>query len=101
MSFIFVPTISNPKLNQPQIHSKNSIPFPGISIGEILEAGVIGKMDDQKILITLKGISMQADSEVQLNAGDKIQVRVEDIHPQLVLHIVEGGTRKNPISQAT
>ncbi|MGZ3577892.1 MAG: hypothetical protein ACXU98_02645 [Syntrophales bacterium] len=91
MSFIFVPTISDPKLNQPQIHSKNSIRFPGISIGEILEAGVTGKMDDQKILITLKGISMQADSDVQLNAGDKIQVRVEDIHPQIVLRIVEGG----------
>ena len=91
MSFIFVPTISNHKLNPAQIHGKNPIPFPGISIGEILEAGVAEKMGDQKMLITLKGVSMQADSEVQLNAGDKIQVKVEAIHPQLVLRVVEGG----------
>ncbi len=91
MSFIFVPTISNPKLNQAQFHSKNSIPFPNISIGEILEAGVIEKMDNQKMLIMLKGVSLPADSEVHLNAGDKIQVKVETIYPQLVLRIIEGG----------
>ncbi len=91
MSFIFVPTISNPKLNPAQIHGKNPITFPGISIGEILEAGIIDKMGDEKMLITLKGVSMQADSEVQLNAGDRIQVKVETVHPQLVLRIVEGG----------
>jgi hypothetical protein len=91
MSFIFVPTISNPKLNPAQIQSKNPITFPGISIGEILEAGIIDKMGDEKMLITLKGVSMQADSEVQLNAGDRIQVKVETVHPQLVLRIVEGG----------
>jgi hypothetical protein len=91
MPFIFIPTISSHKLNQAQFHSKNSIPFPGISIGEVLEAGVIEKIDDQKMLITLKGISMQADSEVRLNTGDKIQVKVETLHPQLVLRIMESG----------
>jgi hypothetical protein len=91
MSFIFIPTISSHKLNQAQFHSKNSIPFPEISIGEILEAGVIETMKDQKTLITLKGVTMQADSEVHLNAGDKIQVKVETVHPQLVLRIMEGG----------
>ena len=91
MSFIFIPTISSHKLNQAQFHSKNSIPFPGISIGEILEAGVIETMKDQKTLITLKGATMQADSEVHLNAGDKIQVKVESVHPQLVLRIMERG----------
>ncbi|MGO9137370.1 MAG: hypothetical protein ACLP9S_01450 [Syntrophales bacterium] len=91
MAFIVIPTISNPKLNQAQFHSKNSIPFPGISIGEILEAGVIDNMDNQKMLITLKGVSMSADSEVHLNAGDKIQVRVETTYPQLVLRIIGGG----------
>jgi hypothetical protein len=91
MSFIFIPTISSHKLNQAQFHTKNSIPFPGISIGEILEAGVIEKMGDQKMLITLKGVRMQADSEVHLNAGDKIQVKVETLHPQLILRIIEGG----------
>ena len=43
------------------------------------------------MLITLKGVSMPADSEVHLNAGDKIQVKVETIYPQLVLRIIEGG----------
>ncbi len=91
MSFIFIPTISSHKLNQAQFYNNSSTPFPGMSIGEILEAGVIEKIDDQKMLITLKGVSMRADSEVHLNAGDKIQVKVETLHPQLVLRIVEGG----------
>ncbi|MGA2331501.1 MAG: hypothetical protein ABSG75_07060 [Syntrophales bacterium] len=91
MSFIFIPTISSHKLNQAQFYNKSSVPLPGISIGEILEAGVIEKIDDQKMLITLKGISMQADSEVRLNAGDRIQVKVETLQPQLVLRIMEGG----------
>jgi hypothetical protein len=91
MPFIFIPIISSHKLNQAQFHSKNSIPFPGISIGEVLEAGVIEKIDNQKMLITLKGVSMQADSEVHLNAGDKIQVKVETLHPQLVLRVMESG----------
>jgi len=34
---------------------------------------------------------MQADSEVYLNAGDKIQVKVETLHPQLVLRVIESG----------
>jgi hypothetical protein len=96
MSFIFVPTISNPKLTPVQIHSKSPIPFPGLSIGEILEVGIAEKMGDQKMLITLKGVSMQADSEVQLNAGDRIQVKVESIHPQLVLSVVGGGYAEEP-----
>lgn len=91
MPFIFIPTISSHKLDQVQFHSKNSVLFPGISIGEVLEAGVIEKIDDQKMLITLKGVSMQADSEVHLNAGDKIQVKVETLHPQLVLRVMESG----------
>ena len=91
MPFIFIPTISSHKLDQAQFHIKNSVPFPGISIGEILEAGIIEKIDDQKMLITLKGVTMQADSEVHLDAGDKIQVKVETLHPQLVLRVMESG----------
>jgi len=91
MPFIFIPTIASHKSNQVQFHSKSSVPFPGISIGEVLEAGVIDKIDDHKMLITLKGVSMEADSEVYLNAGDKIQVKVETLHPQLVLRVMESG----------
>ena len=43
------------------------------------------------MLITLKGVAMQADPEVHLNAGDKVQVKVVTRHPQLVLRIIEGG----------
>ncbi len=89
MSLIYIPTISSHKLNQAQFQNKPAPGFPGLSIGEILEAGVIEKAGDKNILITLKGVTIPADSEVALNAGDRIRVKVESLHPQVILRVVD------------
>ncbi len=90
MSFIVIPTINNHKLHHTQFHNTTSATLSGISIGEILEARVIEKLSDRNILIALKGIKMPAASDVILNKGDKIRVKVENLHPQVVLRIIEG-----------
>lgn len=90
MALIYIPAVANHKLNQTQFNSKTSSVFPGVSIGEILEAGVVEKLDGRNILITFKGINIPADSEVTLNAGDKIKLKVESLSPQVILRIVEG-----------
>ena len=91
MSLIYIPTISNYQLNQAQFHTISSAASAGFSIGEILEAGVVEKLSDRRILITLKGVNLSADSEVTLNAGDKIRIKVESLHPQVILRILERG----------
>ena len=91
MSFIYIPTISSHKLNQAQFQNKSSTVHTGLSVGEILEAGVIEKVSNQKILITLKGINLPANCEVDLNAGDTIRVKVESLNPQVILRIVGRG----------
>lgn len=90
MSLIFIPTISSHKLHHTQFHNKTSTGLSALTIGEILEARVIEKLSDRNILIMLKGIKMPADSEVSLNAGEKLSVKVESLHPQVVLRIVGG-----------
>ncbi len=91
MSFIYIPTISSHKLNQVQFQNKSSTTHPGLSIGEILKAGVIEKLGNEKLLITLKGINIPANCEVNLNAGDTIWVKVEGLSPQVILQIVGRG----------
>jgi hypothetical protein len=96
MSFIFLPTISSSshKLNQAQFTNNSSPVFSGISIGDVFETGVIEKLGDRKVLITLKGVTIPAETEVSLNAGDKIRVEVERLHPQVILRIMETGSRE-------
>jgi hypothetical protein len=89
MSFIYIPAFSSHKLNQVQFQNKSSATHSDLSIGEILKAGVIEKLGNQKILITLKGINLPANCEVNLNAGDTIRVKVESLNPEVILRIVE------------
>ena len=91
MSFIYIPTISSHKLNQVQFQNKSSANHSDLSIGEILKASVIEKLGNQKILITLKGINLPANCEVNLKAGDTVRVKVESLNPQVILRIVEIG----------
>ncbi|HVO65625.1 MAG TPA: hypothetical protein VMT12_03995 [Syntrophales bacterium] len=88
MPLIYIPTIPSHKLNQVHFQNKSSTTAPGLSIGEILNAAVIEKLGSQKILITLKGINIPATSEVNLNAGDTIRVKVENLNPQVILKII-------------
>ncbi|MFB3926677.1 MAG: hypothetical protein ACE14T_11550, partial [Syntrophales bacterium] len=45
-------------------------------------------LEDRRVLITLKNVSIPAESEIPLRAGEKIQVRVERLEPRIVLGIV-------------
>lgn len=89
-----IPTISSHKLNQIQFNQKISSALPGIAIGEILETGIIEKFGERNVLITLKGLNIPAETDMILNVGDKIRVQVERLHPQMILRIIETGSRE-------
>lgn len=90
MSVIVIPTTYNHRLHPAQFHNKTSAVPAALSVGEILETRVIEKLSDRNILIALKGIKMPAESEVALNKGDAVRVRVESLHPQVILRIMGG-----------
>ncbi|MEN6319170.1 MAG: hypothetical protein ABFD82_10505 [Syntrophaceae bacterium] len=89
-----IPTISSHKLNQAQFYQKISSTLSGITIGEILETGIIEKLGDRNVLIALKGLNIPAETDVTLNVGDKLRVQVERLHPQMILRIVETGSQE-------
>jgi hypothetical protein len=90
MSVIVIPTTYNHRLHHAQFHNKTSAVPAALSVGEILETRVIEKLSDRNILIALKGIKMPAEAEVALNKGDAVRVRVESLHPQVILRIMGG-----------
>jgi len=66
---------------------KNLVP------GETLRALVTGYTPDQKAHLQIKGSTVIAESPFPLQAGDKLTVRVEQVHPTLVLQVL------NPVDE--
>jgi hypothetical protein len=97
MSVIVIPATYNPKLHHSQFHNKTSAFPAALSVGEILETRVIEILSDRNILIALKGIKMPAESEVALNKGDAVRVKVESLHPQVILRIMGGAVTEESI----
>jgi hypothetical protein len=58
----------------------------GIIVGETLEVTVLEKNAGNKYLLEIKNMSITASSEMPLNAGEKIQVKVSSLQPQIILN---------------
>lgn len=69
-----------------------SAPMPPLAIGEVVEATVVAKQDG-KFRIAVKGVYMEASSELPLAEGQKITVQVGRLHPQILLVPVNGEER--------
>ncbi len=57
-----------------------------IAIGETLEVTVLEKLAGNKYLLAIKNMSVPASSEIPLNIGQKIQVKVNSVQPQIILN---------------
>lgn len=91
---ILPPTIASHKLNYLlQIQKKTEF-LPPLSVGEVVEAEVMETTRSWKTLILLKNSRVMADSGLLLKKGEKIAVRVMQLHPGVILRIV-----RNEISQ--
>ncbi|MCX5855182.1 MAG: hypothetical protein NTZ24_11570 [Deltaproteobacteria bacterium] len=65
-------------------------PATSLTLGERLEVRVLGFNRDQKILLQIKNDTLLADSRLSFQVGDKVTVRVDQLHPGLVLRIING-----------
>lgn len=57
-----------------------------IAIGETLEITVLEKLAGNKYLLAIKNMSVPASSEIPLNIGQKVQVKVNSVQPQIILN---------------
>ena len=63
--------------------------LPPLYVNEIIEADVLERVGDRKLLILLKTAKILADSAIPFRGGEKITVKVEQLHPRIVLHFMQ------------
>ena len=91
---ILPPTIASHKLNYLLQIQKKAEFLPPLSVGEVVEAEIMETTRYGKALILLKNSRVMADSGLPLKKGEKIVVKVTQLHPGVILRIV-----RNEISQ--
>ena len=71
---------------------------PPLAVGEVVDAVVAGKQDG-KMTITVKGMPLEASSNIPLEEGQVIRVRISQLSPKIVMTPVRGGDVADGASQ--
>jgi hypothetical protein len=79
------------EISRPNASSK------GIVLGEILQTTILEKSADNKYTLALKNMQIPATSNISLNVGDKLLVKVDSLQPQIVLNPVENKTQNGSV----
>ena len=74
----------NPLSDQPA-----NVVLPPLKLGQELEAVVVEELVGGRLLLKLGGIVIEAENPGGLRAGQHIRVRVEQLQPQVVLHVTD------------
>jgi len=92
---ILPPAIASSKLNYLLQLQKKAAFLPPLSVGEVVEAKILETPRYGKALILLKNHSVMANSELVLRKGETVAVRVTQLHPKVILHIVQNKMSQN------
>jgi len=92
-------TIANQSLPPSVLSLERGILSPAAApgsliLGERLEALVIGRYSEQKVRLQLGSFIVTADSQISLNVGDKLTVRVERLFPAVILRVFDGASKE-------
>ena len=88
-------TIASHKLNYLLQIQKKAEFLPPLSVGEVVEAEIMETTRYGKALILLKNSRVMADSGLPLKKGEKIAVRVTQLHPGVILRIIQNEISQN------
>jgi len=89
MASIHLPPITSPiSENRLQIQ-QDARPLPHVSVGQLLEARILGRLDGERLLVSIQEQSLVARTAIPLQAGDNIRVRVAGLNPLLTLVLLE------------
>lgn len=92
---ILTPTIPSHNSNHLLQIQKKAEFLPPLSVGEVVEAEIMETSRCGKALILLKNSRVMVDSGLLLKKGEKIAVRVTQLHPGVILHIVRNELSQN------
>ncbi|HOD35774.1 MAG TPA: hypothetical protein PLR20_10375 [Syntrophales bacterium] len=62
---------------------------PHLTVGQLLEARVLGRLDGEQLLINIQGQSLVARTAIPLQAGEHIRLKVEGLDPLIRLVLLE------------
>ncbi len=68
-------------------NTKASLPLSNLLPGETLTVSVVDKLSPNQYRVSLKNISLMATSDIPLNIGEKLQVKVQSVQPQIILSV--------------
>jgi hypothetical protein len=89
MTAIQMPTISVSAVEKKAGETKTASAVLPLALGEMAEAVVNEKDGDNRYLLTIKNRLLSAFSNIPLSRGEKLAVRVDQLHPQVMLSIVQ------------
>jgi len=75
--------------------------LPHFSVGQLLEARVLGRLDGERLLINIQDQNLVARTAIPLQAGENIRVRVEGLNPLLTLVLLERSAGESAESART
>ncbi len=78
--------------------SHSNVSLKGVVLGETLQTIVVEKLAGNKYMMALKNLQIPATSNIPLNVGEKLVVRVDSLQPQIILNIV-GNKNQNGDAQ--
>ncbi|MDD5722911.1 MAG: hypothetical protein PHY29_04135, partial [Syntrophales bacterium] len=70
--------------------------LPPLSVGEVVQATVVGKGVGRGVVIDVKGVRALAESDLPLKGGTKGFVRVEQLRPRVILRILQSVGETHP-----
>lgn len=77
------------KINTIAEIARTNLPLCNLVPGEMLTVGVVEKLSANQYLLALKDASITATSDVPLTVGEKLQVKVQSIQPQIILNLID------------
>ena len=92
---ILTPTIPSHNSNHLLQIQKKAEFLPPLSVGEVVEAEIMETSRCGKALILLKNSRVMVDSGLLLKKGEKIAVKVTQLHPGVILRIVQNEISQN------
>lgn len=89
MASIQLPPITSPTSENRLQIQQDARPLPQVSVGQLLEARILGRLDGERLLVGIQDRSLVARTAIPLQAGENIRVRVEGLNPLLTLVLLE------------
>jgi hypothetical protein len=100
MASIHLPPITTPTPENRLQIQQDARPLPQISVGQLLEARVLGRLDGERLLISIQEQSLVARTAIPLQAGENIRLRVEGLNPLLTLVLLERSAGESAHTEA-